>query len=310
MSIQKITRLAGAAIVHGYANEIIALNEVLAFDMRFNLRHPKIAAIYMLETPINGAHFEVVKRDGQRYHVGGDIAARILGEEKAYMTTLENVATQAKEQTGLIKQFCRKCNLFEKLYPQEAQENQLKERQKAMEEQYMDQAGGIMARLAKVDTVLPAMPTNPEKNTVSAAISERLHTKLRTNCEIQYAVAQAHLPKWVDFLASKSGHILSAAENFKDTDPTGSLRFEALGGKLLLKLENEVIGEWDNYEDAHKFMKLGLNSLPNPVLPLTSQSYARTVESIPVDETILRKAISAQVTESICTPRLWSSLKS
>jgi hypothetical protein len=111
MSFQKINQLAGAAIVHGFVDEIVELNEVLAFDLRFNLRHPKIQAIYMLETPINGCHFEVVKRDGSRHHVGGDIAGRILGEEKAYMSNLEQIATQAKEQSGLIKQFCRKCDL-------------------------------------------------------------------------------------------------------------------------------------------------------------------------------------------------------
>jgi hypothetical protein len=310
MSIQKITHMAAGAIIHGYAEEIVRLNEVLAFDMRFNLRHPKIAALYMLETPINGAHFEVVKRDGNRYHVGGDIAAKILGEEKAYMSTLENVATQAKEQTGLIKQFCRKCNLFDKLYPQEAQEQQLKDRQKLMEEQYMDQAGGIMARLSKIDKVLPLMPVNPARSTISAAVSERLRTKLRTNCEIQYAVTQAHIQKWIDLCAEKTGHVLSFTENFRDSDPTGNLRFQAQAGELTLTRDGEVVGKWDSYEDAHAFLRLGTNTLPNPVLPLTKQSYARTVDVIPVDEAVLREAISAQVTETICDSDLWKHLKS
>ncbi len=127
MDFNDVKTLAGRALVHGFAQEVVALNEVLAFDLRFNLRHPKIAAIYMLETPINGCHFEVVKRDGGRYHVGGDIAGKLLGEEKAYMGTLEQMATQAKEQSSLIKQFCRKSDLYEKLYPKEAMEQNMKE---------------------------------------------------------------------------------------------------------------------------------------------------------------------------------------
>jgi len=309
--IQRITQFAGQAIVAGFSDEIVRLNEVVAFDLRFNLRHPKIAAIYMLETPINGCHFEVVKRDGNRYHVGGDIAARILGEEKAYMSTLENIATQAKEQTGLIKQFCRKCNLFEKLYPDDAREQQMKDRAKAMEEQYINQAGGIMARLSKVDTAIPELPVTIEPKTkVSTAVAERLHSKLRANCEIQFAVAQAHISKWVDFLSSKINQVLSYTENFKDTDPTGVLKFEALGGKISLLRNGEIIGEWDNYEQAYAFMKLGLNQLPNPVLPITKVSYDRTVEAIPVDEAVLKRAISAQVGKSICSSELWVYLNS
>jgi hypothetical protein len=311
MGIQEIIHLAGAAIVHGFAEEVIALNEVVAFDMRFNLRHPKLAAIYMLETPINGCNFEVVKRDGGRYHVGGDIAARILGEEKTYMTTLEDVATQAKEQSGLIKQFCRKCDLFSQLYPKEAMDNQLKERQKLMEEKYLQQAGDVLSRLSKADLALPDMPVNKaEPSPVSAAVSARLSTKLRTNCEIQYTVAQTHLARWLDFLSSKSGQVIGKSETFRDIDPTGSLRFEALGGSVRLSRDGVVIGEWDNYADAHKFLRLGSNQLPNPVLPLTVVSYERTISTIPVDESVLRKAICAQVNEKICTSDLWERLNS
>jgi hypothetical protein len=309
--IKKITAMAGAAIVHGYAEDIVTLNEVLAFDMRFNLRHPKIAAIYMLEIPINGCNFEVVKRDGNRYHVGGDIAGKILGEEKAYMGTLENVATQAKEQSGLIKQFCRKCDLFNNLYPQEAQEQAQKDRAKAMEDQYLQQAGGVMSRLAKADTKLPDMPVNPAvPSPVSAAVADRLRTKLRTSCEIQYTVAQTHLGKWLDFLASKRGQILSKTENFRDSDPTGSLRFEAISGAIVLSREGTKVGEWDNYDDAYNFMRLGANVLPNVVLPLTDQSYERTISGISVDEDVLRTAVGSQVTEKICTASLWSRLTS
>lgn len=309
--IKKITALAGAAIVHGYAEDIVTLNEVLAFDMRFNLRHPKIAAIYMLEIPINGCNFEVVKRDGQRYHVGGDIAGKILGEEKAYMGTLENVATQAKEQSGLVKQFCRKCDLFNQLYPQEAQEQAQKDRAKAMEDQYLQQAGGVMSRLAKADRAMPDMPVNPTMpSPVSAAVADRLRTKLRTNCEIQYTVAQTHLGKWLDFLASKRGQIFSKTENFRDIDPTGSLRFEAISGAIILSREGTKIGEWDNYDEAYNFMRLGANTLPNVVLPLTDQSYERTISSISVDEDVLRKAISSQVSEKLCTASLWTRLNS
>lgn len=309
--IKKITAFAGAAVVHGFADEIVSLNEVLAFDMRFNLRHPKLAAIYMLEVPINGCNFEVVKRDGQRYHVGGDIAGKILGEEKAYMSTLENVATQAKEQSGLIKQFCRKCDLFQQLYPQEAMEQAQKDRAKAMEDSYLQQAGGVMSRLAKAGTKVPEMPVNPaEPSPVSAAVSDRLRTKLRTNCEIQYTVAQTHIGKWLDFLRSKKGQVLSKAENFRDSDPTGTLKFEAIGGKLVLSREGEKLGEWDDYAEAYNFMRLGANSLPNTILPLTDQSYERTISGIPVDEDVLRKAIGSQVTERICTASLWFRLNS
>lgn len=309
--IKKITALAGAAIVHGFAEDIVALNEVLAFDMRFNLRHPKLAAIYMLEVPINGCNFEVVKRDGNRYHVGGDIAGKILGEEKAYMSTLENVATQAKEQSGLIKQFCRKCDLFSQLYPQEAMEQAQKDRAKQMEDSYLQQAGGVLSRLAKADTKLPEMPVNPAiPSPVSAAVADRLRTKIRTNCEIQYTVAQTHLGKWLDFLNSKRGQTLGKAENFRDADPTGSLKFEAVGGKLVLSREGEKLGEWTDYAEAYKFLRLGANTLPNVVLPLTDQSYERTVSGISVDEDVLRIAIGAQVTEKICTASLWERLTS
>lgn len=309
--IKKITALAGAAIVHGFADDIVTLNEVLAFDMRFNLRHPKLAAIYMLEIPINGCNFEVVKRDGQRYHVGGDIAGKILGEEKAYMSTLENVATQAKEQSGLIKQFCRKCDLFSQLYPQEAQEQAQKDRAKQMEDSYLQQAGGVLSRLAKADKALPIMPVNPAKpSPVSAAVADRLRSKLRTNCEIQYTVAQTHLGKWLDFLRSKRGQVLSKAENFRDSDPTGSLRFEAIGGKLVLSREGEKLGEWTDYTEAYKFLRLGANTLPNTLLPLTDESYERTVSSIPVEEDLLRRAIGTQVSEKICTASLWERLNS
>jgi hypothetical protein len=311
MSITDITNMAGAAIAHGLGEEIIALNEVLSFDMRFNLRHPKLAAIYMLEVPINGCNFEVVKRDGTRYHVGSDIAGKILGEEKSYMTTLENVAQQAKEQSGLVKQFCRKCDLFSQLYPQEAQEQELKDRQKSMEDTYLQQAGGIMSRLAKADTALPELPSNPAvQSKVSAAVSGRLQTKLRTNCEIQYTVAQTHLGKWIDFLKSKRGHILSQTENFQDSDPTGSLKLEALGGKITLTREGEVVGEWFDYTDAYRELRIGANTLPNQILPLTEESYERTVSAIPVKEAILKEAISAQVTENVCTERLWNRLNS
>ena len=311
MSIQKITQLAGQAIALGFSEEIIKLNEVVAFDMRFNLRHPKIAAIYMLETPINGCHFEVVKRDGNRYHVGGDIAARILGEEKAYMSTLENIATQAKEQSGLIKQFCRKCSLFDKLYPEEAQEQAMKDRARAMEEDYLNQAGGVMSRLSKVDTALPEAPIpNTPRIQVSAEVSKRLRSKVRSHCEIQFAVAQAHIPRWLDFLTSKSGQVLSNTENFQDSDPTSTIRFEARGGKITLKREGEIIGEWDNYEEARKFLSLGLNQLPNPVLPVTKKSYDRTVESIAVDEKVLKEAIAAQLSKNICSNELWNYLNS
>ena len=321
-SFKKINRLAGSAIALGFADEIIELNQVLAFDLRFNLRHPKIAAIYMLETPINGCHFEVVKRDGTRYHTGGDIAGKILGEEKAYMSNLEGIAMQAKEQSGLIKQFCRKSDLYEKLYPKEAAEQQMKDRQKLMEEEYLDRAGGgvlsylnradsVMARLANADKGLPEEA--PQVSTivapvVSAAVSSRLRTKLRINCEIQYAVAQAHLPKWLDFLHSKSGQVLGGGEHWVDSDPTGTLRFEAKGGKIILSRDGEIVASWDDYEEAHKSLVLGINSLPNPVLPLTKTSYDRTIAGIPADEATLKKAIRAQVTASICDSELWSHL--
>jgi hypothetical protein len=309
--ISKITDLAGAAIVHGFVDEVVTLNEVLAFDMRFNLRHPKLAAIYMLEVPINGCNFEVVKRDGQRYHVGGDIAGKILGEEKSYMSTLESVATQAKEQSGLIKQFCRKCDLFSQLYPQEAQEQQLKDRQKMMEDSYLQQAGGVLSRLSKADQKLPDMPVNPaDPSPVSAAVADRLRTKLRTNCEIQYTVAQTHIGKWLDFLRSKKGQVLSKTENFRDSDPTGALKFEAVGGKLVLSREGEKLGEWDDYSQAYSFLRLGANTLPNTLLPLTDQSYERTISGISVDEDVLKKAIGSQVSENLCTASLWSRLNS
>jgi hypothetical protein len=330
-SFKKINRLAGSAIALGFADDIIELNLVLAFDLRFNLRHPKIAAIYMLETPINGCHFEVVKRDGTRYHTGGDIAGKILGEEKAYMGNLEGIAMQAKEQSGLIKQFCRKSDLYEKLYPKEAQEQAHKDRAKAMEEDYLDRAGAgagggmgggstlsyleradrVMGILAKADKSLPetVTPVSPiEPPVVSAAVSSRLRTKLRTNCEIQYAVAQAHLPKWIDFLHSKIGQVLGGGEHWADSDPTGTLRFVAKGGKIILSRDGEVVGSWDDYEEAHKYMVLGTNTLPNPILPLTKTSFDRTVVGIPADEALLKKAIRAQVTASICSVELWSHL--
>jgi len=309
MSIQKITQLAGQAIALGFSEEIIKLNEVLAFDMRFNLRHPKIAAIYMLETPINGCHFEVVKRDGNRYHVGGDIAAKILGEEKAYMSTLENIANQAKEQAGLIKQFCRKCSLFDKLYPEEAHEQAIKERAKAMEEEYLNEAGGIMARLSKADTILPKAPVpNKPKINIAPEVAERLQAKIRAHCEIQFAVAQAHIPHWIDFLISKEKQVLGSKEYFKDSDPTGVLRLEASGGKITLTREEEIIGEWDNYQEAKNFLSLGLNALPNAVLPATKTSYKRIVESISADENTLKNAISAQLSKNNCSSELWNYL--
>ena len=309
-SFKQINQLAGRAIVLGFADEIIELNEVLAFDLRFNLRHPKIAAIYMLETPINGCHFEIVKRDGQRYHTGGDIAAKILGEEKAYMSNLEQIAVQAKEQTGLIKQFCRKCDLFGKLYPQEAAEQQMKDRQKAMEEQYLDRAGGVMSRLANANKGLSPVPAPAPmaEPVVSVAVSTRLRSKLRINCEVQYAVAQAHLPKWIDFLHSKKGQVLGKGEVWVDSDPTGTLRFESKGGQILLGRGGETVASWDSYDEAYKSLILGTNSLPNPVFPLTKTSYDRTVAGIPADEAVLRKAIRVQVTSSICDAELWSHL--
>jgi hypothetical protein len=265
----------------------------------------------MLEVPINGCNFEVVKRDGKRYHVGGDIAGKILGEEKAYMSTLENVATQAKEQAGLIKQFCRKCDLFSQLYPQEAQEQAHKDRAKMMEDSYLQQAGGVLSRLAKADQAMPEMPANPAKpSPVSAAVADRLRSKLRTNCEIQYTVAQTHIGKWLDFLNSKRGQVISKTENFRDSDPTGSLKFEARGGKLALSRDGELLGEWDDYGQCYAFMRLGANTLPNVVLPLTEQSYERTISSIPVNEEVLRKAVSSQVNQKICTASLWERLNS
>jgi hypothetical protein len=326
-SFKKINHLAGSAIALGFADEIIELNMVLAFDLRFNLRHPKIAAIYMLETPINGCHFEVVKRDGSRYHTGGDIAGKILGEEKAYMGNLEGIAMQAKEQSGLIKQFCRKSDLYEKLYPKEAAEQAHKDRAKAMEEDYLDRAGAasgggstlsyleranrVMGILADADKSLPEKVTpisTIEPPVVSAAVSSRLRTKLRTNCEIQYAVAQQQLPKWIGFLHSKIGQVLGKGEHWIDSDPSGTLRFAAKGGKITLSRDGEVVGSWDDYEEAHKSMVLGTNALPNPILPLTKTSYDRTVAGIPADGDTLKKAIRAQVTSSICSLELWSHL--
>jgi len=309
-SFKQINQLAGRAIALGFSDEIIELNEVLAFDLRFNLRHPKIAAIYMLETPINGCHFEIVKRDGQRYHTGGDIAAKILGEEKAYMSNLEQIALQAKEQTGLIKQFCKKCDLFSKLYPQEALEQVQKDKAKAMEEAYLDRAGGVMSRLANADKGLPPAPVPPSLHEpiVSVAVSTRIRSKLRVNCEVQYAVAQAHLPKWIDFLHSKKGQVLGEREIWLDTDPTGALRFEAKGGQICLSRDGETVGIWDTYDEAHKAMVLGANSMPNPVFPLTQTSYDRTVVGIPADESLLKKAVRAQVTASICDTKLWNFL--
>ena len=309
----QLTNLIGSAIVQGFHEEAVELNQVLAFDLRFNLRHPKIAAIYMLETPINGCHFEVVKRDGNRYHVGGDIAARILGEEKAFMANLEQIATQAKEQSGLIKQFCRKCDLFSKLYPEEHQEQQLKDRQKAMEEAYLDRAGGAMSRLASADKSLSNAQTNKVEiesdiPVISSAVSTRIRTKLRTNCEIQFAVAHAHLPQWVNFLHNKIGQVLGSAEVWAEVDPTNTLKFEARDGKILLSRNGSVVGEWDNYEEAYKFMSLGLNSMPNPVLPLTVISYTNATSRIPTDENTLKKIIRSQVTSNICDKELWHYL--
>lgn len=324
-SFKKINHLAGAAIALGFSKEIIELNQVLAFDLRFNLRHPKVAAIYMLETPINGCHFEVVKRDGSRYHTGGDIAGKILGEEKAYMSNLEQIALQAKEQSGLIKQFCRKSDLYEKLYPKEAAEQAHKDRAKAMEEEYLDQAGSgfgggstlsyldransVMSRLASADKSLPEVPVpSIVAPVVSAAVSDRLRTKLRVNCEIQYAVAQTHLPKWIGFLNNKIGQVLGGGEHWIDSDPSGTLRFSAKNGKITLSRNGEVIGSWSDYEEAHKTMVLGTYTLPNPIFPLTKTSYDRTVAGIPADEATLKKAIRAQVTASICDSELWSHL--
>ena len=329
-SFKKINRLAGSAIALGFADDIIELNMVLAFDLRFNLRHPKVAAIYMLETPINGCHFEVVKRDGSRYHTGGDIAGKILGEEKAYMGNLEGIAMQAKEQSGLIKQFCRKSDLYEKLYPKEAAEQAQKDKAKAMEEHYLDRAGAgaggmgggstlsyldransVMSRLAAADKSLPETDLPAPAivaPVVSAEVSSRLRTKLRINCEIQYAVAQAHLPKWIGFLHSKIGQVFGGAENWADSDPTGTLRFVAKDGKITLSRDGDVVGSWDDYEEAHKYMVLGTNSLPNPIFPLTKTSYDRTVAGIPADDETLKKAIRAQVTASICDSGLWEHL--
>lgn len=39
--VRQIITFAGSAIALGFADEIVALHEVLSFDMRFNLRHPK-----------------------------------------------------------------------------------------------------------------------------------------------------------------------------------------------------------------------------------------------------------------------------
>jgi len=305
-----LKQLAGAAIVQGFADDIIELNQVLAFDLRFNLRHPKISAIYMLETPINGCHFEVVKRDGGRFHTGGDIAAKILGEEKAYMSSLEQIANNAKEQSGLIKQFCRKSDLFRQLYPQEAVEQEQKDRAKAMEEEYLNRAGGVMSRLANADKVLTEVvpPSPPSKPIVSSAVSARLRRKLRVNCEVQHAVSHAHLPKWLDFLHSKSGQVLGGGEVWLDSDPTGKFRFEAKGGQITLSRDGEVVGTWDTYDEAHKSLVLGMNSLPNPIFPLTRISYDRTVAGIPAADGLLRKAIRSQVTANICDTELWKFL--
>jgi hypothetical protein len=135
-----------------------------------------------------------------------------------------------------------------------------------------------------------------------------LRTKLRTNCEIQYAVAQAHLPKWISFLHGKIGQVFGGGEHWVDSDPTGTLRFEAKGGKIILSRDGEVVGSWDDYEEAHRTMVLGTNTLPNPILPLTKTSYDRTIAKIPADEATLKKAIRAQVTSSICDAELWSHL--
>jgi hypothetical protein len=168
-----------------------------------------------------------------------------------------------------------------------------------------------MSRLAAADKSLPetVTPVSPiDTPVVSAAVSSRLRTKLRTNCEIQYAVAQAQLPKWIDFLHSKIGQVLGGGEHWVDSDPTGTLRFEAKDRKIILSRDGEVVGSWDDYEEAHKYMVLGTNSLPNPILPLTKTSYDRTVAGIPADEATLKKAIRAQVTSSICNAELWSHL--
>jgi hypothetical protein len=176
---------------------------------------------------------------------------------------------------------------------------------------YLERAETVMARLASADKSLPetvvSVPS-AEPPVVSAAVSSRLRTKLRTNCEIQYAVAQAHLPKWIDFLHSKIGQVLGGGEHWVDSDPTGTLRFEAKGRKIILSRDGEVVGSWDDYEEAHKYMVLGTNSLPNPILPLTKTSYDRTVAGIPADDATLKKAIRAQVTSNICNAELWSHL--
>jgi hypothetical protein len=309
MSFQEINQLAGIAVVNGYAHEVVALNEVLAFDLRFNLHHPKMAAIYMLETPINGCHFEVVRRDGRRYHIGDDIAARILGEEKSYMATIEQMATMAKEQQGLVKKFTRKCDMFSRLFPEEAKEEMLKARQKEMEEQYIDQAGGVLSRLSQANTALPTEPVSPlAEGAIPVEVSSRIRTKLRTNCEIQYALAQSSLPSWVEFLESKREQVLGSTDVWSEIDPTGTMKLFARDGKIFLNREGEIVGTWDSYGEAHSFLRLGTNSLPNPVLPLTLQAYERTIASIPVDKEILKKAILAQVTPILCDSKLWDFL--
>ena len=79
---------------------------------------------------------------------------------------------------------------------------------------------------------------------------------------------------------------------------------------MILSREGEKLGEWDDYSEAYKFMRLGANTLPNNVLPLTDESYERTVSSIPVEEDVLRQAIGTQVSENICTASLWERLNS
>ena len=168
-----------------------------------------------------------------------------------------------------------------------------------------------MSRLANADKSLADAPIpapTSAANPVSVAVSSRIRAKLRTNCEIQYAVAQEHLSRWIELLHDKSGQALGKNEIWTDTDPTGILRFEARGGKIIFSRDGTEVGAWDSYESAHKFLRLGANSLPNPVLPLTKNSYERTVEAIPADEALLRPTIRAQVTASICDPKLWDFL--
>ncbi len=169
-----------------------------------------------------------------------------------------------------------------------------------------------MGKLSRADRATPP-PAHAEEilpSPVSAAVSERIQSKLRTHCEIQYALAQAHLSNWLGYLNSKSGQVIAKGEIWKDTDPSGSMVLLARNGRIQLSRDGMYVNEWDSYDAAHAWLKLGLNTLPNPVLPLTQASYRRTVDAIPADGALVKKAIRAQVTANICDTDLWDTLNS